>query len=331
MEEKSEVPVKEYHVQKDCWMFKKQSKKKKLLRDVFYLLAASVIYSISFHYFVSPSKFAPGGIGGVVAMVKHLIGVNSSTAGIDYSPLLIVLCNIPLLIPARKILSHEFAYKTFITTLLMTLILFIFDNFIDPSYKFSIMQVPVITEAEGGVGTRLISAIIGGALCGVTLAFSLKVNASTGGADIVGAILQKKNPHKSIAVMIFAVNSVILLISIFVYREQLLPVLLSIIYIYTSTKICDAILQGGKSGLKFEVITEHAQEISDEIIEKLGHGVTVCPAEGMFEHKNRSLLICIIKPRQIAKFQNIISKYPDTFAYVGQVNEIYGKFNKDTK
>jgi len=56
MEEKSEVPVKEYHVQKDCWMFKKQSKKKKLLRDVFYLLAASVFTAFHFTILFLPAN-----------------------------------------------------------------------------------------------------------------------------------------------------------------------------------------------------------------------------------------------------------------------------------
>ena len=86
-------------------------------------------------------------------------------------------------------------------------------------------------------------------------------------------------------------------------------------------------MYGAKSALKFEVITEHAEEISKEIIEKLGHAVTVTPAEGMFEHKNKVLLICVIKPRQTAKFQEIISRYPETFAYVGTVSEVIGKFN----
>ena len=90
-------------------------------------------------------------------------------------------------------------------------------------------------------------------------------------------------------------------------------------------------MQGSKSALKFEVITEHADEISKEIILQLGHGVTITPAEGMFEHRKKQLLICVINPRQTAKFTSIISKYPGTFAYVGSVNEIIGKFNKSEK
>ena len=177
------------------------------------------------------------------------------------------------------------------------------------------------------VGVRLVAAIIGGALSGISLAFALKINASTGGADVIGAMVQKKNPHKSVASMIFAVNCVILIISIYIYKDNLMPVFLSLVYMFVSSTVCDKILQGSKEALKFEVITEHAEEISEEIIKTLRHGVTITPAKGMFEHKNKSLLICVIKPRQIAKFQSIIAKYPETFAYVGQVNEIIGKFN----
>ena len=86
-----------------------------------------------------------------------------------------------------------------------------------------------------------------------------------------------------------------------------------------------------KSALKFEVVTEYAEEISKDIIEKLGHGVTVTPAVGMFEHHNKQLLICVISPRQVSKFQAIIRNYPDTFAYVGSVSEVIGKFNDDKK
>ena len=105
----------------------------------------------------------------------------------------------------------------------------------------------------------------------------------------------------------------------------------AIIHIFSGSVVCDRIMQGSKSALKFEVITEHAEEISKEIIEELGHGVTITPAKGMFEGRRKNLLICVIKPRQIARFQNIITKYPETFAYVGSVNEIIGKFNRGRK
>lgn len=318
-----EKEIVKYSVAKDDWVVP-EDKRKKTLSSVIFVFLAAAFYAVGFHYFVAPCNFAPGGIGGVVAMVKFVMYGSTSDGGgdIDYSSLLFVLCNIPLFIPAYKILSKEFVVKTAAVAVIMAIIMFLLDNYIDPNKDFSIKHA-------SEMGTRLLAALVGGAVCGLSLACALKTNASTGGADIVGAMIQKKNPHKSVASMIFAVNGVIFAISFFVYGDDTLPVFLSLIYTFTTTKTCDYIMYGTKNALKFEVITEHAEEISKDIIEKLGHGVTVTPAEGMFEHKNKVLLICVIKPRQTVQFQEIINRYPETFAYVGTVSEVIGKFNSE--
>ena len=318
-----EKEIVKYSVTKDYWVMP-TNKKTKYLSSAIYVFLAAFFYAAGFHYFVTPCSFAPGGIGGIVAMVQHALGESAANPLLqEYSSFLFIICNIPLLIPAYKLLNKEFVVKTAIVAVLIAVISFLFDSVIDKDFKFSINQTIKVTD----MGTRLLSAFVGGAVCGVSLACALKTNASTGGADIVGAMIQKKNPHRSLASMIFAVNGVIFAVSIAVYKENLIPVFLSLVYTYTTTKTCDFIMYGAKSALKFEVITEHAEEISKEIIEKLGHAVTVTPAEGMFEHKNKVLLICVIKPRQTAKFQEIISRYPETFAYVGTVSEVIGKFN----
>ena len=313
-----------YGIKKDYFLTP-VNKKKEILNLALYILISSFAYVFAFHYFVATCRFAPGGVGGIVAIVKHLMGATEQTSGFDYSSLLFLIVNIPLLIPAWKIVGKDFSLKTLITAILMTIMMILLDNVIDPQYKLSLTGEPNVPD----VGTRLIGAMLGGAVTGISLGCALKVNSSTGGADIVGAMVQKKHPHKSVASMIFAVNFVIMAVSIPVYKDNLMPVFLSLIYMVITTYICDRLLLSNKSALKFEVVTEHAEEISKEIIEQLGHGVTITPAIGMFEHKQKQLLICVISPRQVTRFQTIIRKYPGTFAYVGAVNEIIGKFNTD--
>lgn len=317
-----------YVVKKDYFLTP-VNKKKEFLKSAVFVFLSAFIYSAAFHYFVSSCNFAPGGVGGVVAIVKKLMGVaDSEKSGIDYSSLLFILVNIPMLAMAWKSLGRDFCVKTLITSVLITVFMFLLDNVIDPDYtKFSISG----KANETDIGLRLISAMIGGATTGVSLACALKVNSSTGGADIIGALIQKKYPHKSIATMICGVNAVIMAVSVPVYKENLLPVFLSLVFIFVTTIVCDKMLLSSKSALKFEVVTEYAEDISKEIIAKLGHGVTVTPAVGMFEHHDKQLLICVISPRQVSKFQSIIRKYPDTFAYVGSVSEVIGKFNDDKK
>ena len=328
------VESRKYKVEKDETRAKKPLLGKNL-QTCLYMFLSSLFFAVAYHYFIEPCKFAPGGLPGIVAMIQFKTGAISGTEGsTDYSTFLMVLVNIPLLIFAARVLNKSFAIKTFITAFVMTLMMFLLTN-LDAKYEFSILNGEYALDKDGhivvDVGTRLVAAILGGAMGGVSLAFAFKVNASTGGADVVGAMLQKKYPHFGVGAMIFVVNSVIMAISIFVYQDNLMPVFLSLIYMFATSVVCDAIMQGSKSALKFEVITEHADEISKDIIEEIGHGVTTTPAKGMFEGREKKLLICVIKPRQISKFQAIVARYPDTFAYVGSVNEIIGKFNRGSK
>lgn len=313
-----------YGVKKD-YSITPENKKRKTVKDIITVFLSAFTYVIAFHYFIATCQFASGGVGGVVAIVKYIIGATEKTSSFDYSSLAFLIVNFPLLIPAWKILGKEFSIKTGCTAILICVMMMLLDNVIDPEYKFSIVSG---NGAVTDIGTRLLASVMGGALTGVALALAFKINSSTGGADIVGAMVQKKHPHKSVAFMTFAVNCVIIGVSFFVYKNDLIPVFLSLVCLYATTAVCDKILQGSKSALKFEVITEYGEEISKEIIQTLGHGVTITPAEGMFEHKRKQLLICVINPRQIARFQSIVSKYNGTFAFVGSVSEVIGKFNK---
>lgn len=87
-------------------------------------------------------------------------------------------------------------------------------------------------------------------------------------------------------------------------------------------------MQGFKVAYKFEIVTTNPEGIAAEILEKLKHGVTMMPAVGMYSHENRSLLVCVIRKRQISDLQKIIKKYPDSFAYFSPTAEVIGKFIK---
>ena len=86
------------------------------------------------------------------------------------------------------------------------------------------------------------------------------------------------------------------------------------------------ILQGGKTALKFEVITQSAPELSARLLQELHHGVTVLPAQGMYSDTPRSLLICVVNRHQIVRFQEILAEFPGSFAYVSTISETMGNF-----
>ena len=76
------------------------------------------------------------------------------------------------------------------------------------------------------------------------------------------------------------------------------------------------------------MVTDQAEELSARIFRDLQHGVTVLPALGMYSETQKHLLICVVNRHQIVKFQEILSEYPGTFAYVSEVNETMGNFKR---
>ncbi len=101
-------------------------------------------------------------------------------------------------------------------------------------------------------------------------------------------------------------------------------------YCYLTSKISDNFLKGGKKALKFEVVTKEAEALSHRLFQELRHGVTVVPALGMYSEEEKNLLVCVVNRHQIVKFQEILSQFPGSFAYVSEVNETMGNFKRIT-
>ena len=64
----------------------------------------------------------------------------------------------------------------------------------------------------------------------------------------------------------------------------------------------------------------------EEIIKKLGHGVTEIRAQGMYSHTDKYMLVCIIRKKQVGEMMKIIKKYKGSFASFSKVNEVFGRF-----
>ena len=78
--------------------------------------------------------------------------------------------------------------------------------------------------------------------------------------------------------------------------------------------------------MKFEIITRDYDAISHEIITELKHTATLVPAKGMYSGKDTDLLICVCHKFQVARMQEIIQKYPGTFATLSAVSDTIGNF-----
>ena len=266
------------------------------------------VMGLSYELFVFPNSFAPAGINGLITMIQYLFHIN-----IGYLSLLI---NLPLILLAWTKLDPDFARKSLAFVLVFSAVTLVLGR----------MDLSGIAYDTGS--SAILGPVAAGVISGAVYGVVLRQNGSTGGTDIIAAWVRKKHPEASLVWVIFILNASVAVLSFFVYGCQFEPVILCLLYCYLSSRISDGILKGVKSALKFEVVTREPEALSRRLLQELHHGVTVLQGEGMYSETPRAVLICVVNRHQIVRFQEILSEFPDAFAYVSTVNETLGNFKK---
>ncbi|HEY8444123.1 MAG TPA: YitT family protein [Clostridia bacterium] len=273
------------------------------------LFLASAFRAFGVHSFIVPNVFAPGGVTGIASMVEILSG------GKINSGYVIFILNVPLILLAWKFINWKFALKTLCSTILISLMLIGLEQ-IELYTSWTFRYAP---------DNKILAALAGGVLNGTSLAILLKIGGSTGGTDILAALVNQKYSATSISYFIFFFDAIIVLISAVLFTS-LDPIMLSIVEMYVGAKVSEAILQGFKSAVRFEIITDNPDELAAVIMQKLNRGVTCIKARGMHTNKERNLLICLVRKRQVSTMRKLIKEYaPNSFTYISQASEVIGE------
>lgn len=273
----------------------------------------ALLASVNYELFVFPNQFAPSGINGICTMVQHITGIS-----VGYLSLLI---NVPLALWCYIEVSKPVALRSMVYVLTFSLGLLILD-------KVDLSAFAYVTEN----GTsKILGPLVAGLIQGYVYSILVRASAYSGGTDFISAIIHHRDPNKSVFGMSFAINAVIAAGSYFVYGYQMEPVILCILYSFMSSTVAERQMKSGREAVCFEIITNHPQEISGELIQKLGHSATLVPARGMYSGKETNLLICVVNKTQAASVARIVRKYPNTFAVMDPVSEVMGNFKNLSK
>ena len=285
--------------------------RKKVL-TYFVIVVVAVISALNYELFIFPNKFAPAGLNGICTMIQYVFGIN-----VGYMSLLI---NIPLALLVYFKVSKPLALRSMVYVVVNSVTLVLLD-YVDLS------AFVYITET----GTsKILGPLVGGVIFGTCYSWLLKASAYSGGTDFIAALIHKKRPDQSVIGLIFTMNALVAIVSYFVYDYQMEPVILCILYSFTSSTVSERNTKSGRSAIRFEIVTDHPEELADEIIYKLHHSATLIPAKGMYLGRETNILICVVNKTQIAALSAVIRKYPNTFAVMSSVSEVMGNFKHVT-
>ena len=277
------------------------------------IMIIAFICALNYEMFIFPNRFAPAGLNGICTMIQHITGIS-----IGYLSFLI---NVPLAIWVYLQVSKPLAIRSMVYVVTFSVSAVILD-YVDIS--------AFVYYTENG-NSAILGPLVAGIIFGGCYALLLKASAYSGGTDFIAAIIHKFYPEKSVFFLIFSMNVVVAIASYFVYDYQIEPVILCILYSFMSSTVSERLTKNGRSAVRFEIITDYPEEISNAIINKLHHSATLIPGRGMYLNKEVSMLFVVVNNSQVTKLAEICRKYPNTFAIIDPVSEVMGNFKKIDK
>lgn len=287
------------------------------LKQYLMVLLGTFIVAAAYMLFISPYRFMPGGVYGISIMVHHL-----TRGTFDMFPdgfpigTLALLIDIPLTIIGTKILGPRFGFKTVLGFVSMS----VFTSVLEYFWGYQ----PLVE------GEPLLSAIFGGVLVGIGSGLVFKAHATTGGSDIIAAILAKYT-RGQLGLMQIYVDSAIVLLALAAFHEWSIP-LFSWIIIFITGKCIDVVLQGLNVEKALIIITEHPEEIREVIINKMDRGGTFFNGRGMYHNQERNILFTVLSRRQAELLKDFIREIdPKAFLAILDASEVLGEGFKDLK
>ena len=299
----------------------KESKKvkvKSLLKehaiDLSVAVIAGLIVSLAYFFFQNSNDFAPGGVGGLATITYHMAGLN----GVPWAYFML-LFNLPIFVLVTIFVNRKLGVYLIIYMLVQSFGTMLWE---------ALGCVPYCATTYGEDFEIVFACILTGVISGAGFSIMLRHFGASGGTYAISALLKRANPGLNIAYVAFLLDSSVVAVAFFVYGMRITPTVCTLINLFVANIVVDNLLSGVKVGYKFEIITEHPEEIAAELMEKLERGVTEMRVEGMYTHSKKYMLVCIISKKQIGEMMKIIRRYPGSFASYTKVNEIFGRFIK---
>lgn len=264
------------------------------------MLIGCLIAACSINLFVVPSHLLTGGVTGIAIIIYYLaelpIGIQS------------FLYNIPLLIASYKLLGKNYTIDVIIGTVL-------FSVCIDAT-RFLNAYAPLGDET-------MLAAIYGGVFIGTGYGIVFRMNGSTGGFDILGAIF-KKFYSMNIGSVIFAFNCLIVAAAGVLFGIKL--AMFTMIYMFVVGQFTDKVIAGLNQSKAVLIISEKSREIANAIMNDVGRGVTFLHGEGAFSGEEREIVMVVVRLTQLGKLK-IITQAIDrnAFMIVMSAGEVMGR------
>ena len=279
-------------------------KKKDWYLDYLLIIVGTGLMALAINSVFDATGLVTGGFSGIAILVKHWTG-EIIDGGVPLWLTNITL-NIPLFFLGWRIKGFSFVKKALVGEISLSTWLAI---------------QPVWNIAGDDL---LLAAVYGGVILGIGIGMVFLGQGTTGGTDMMAALIQKYMRHYSIAQIMQFIDGSIVIVGMYVFGVE--RALYAIIAVFLVTKVSDGIIEGLKFSKSVYIITDKPKEISQMVMHDLDRGITGISAKGMYSGEDKLMLFCVVGKKELVLLKEKIDEIdPSAFVIVGDAREVHGE------
>ncbi len=269
-------------------------------KDYIFITLGMAIYAFGFCAFILPEKVVIGGLAGIGTIVYFLWGI--PVAVTQYA------LNLTLLAIAYKVVGRKFVLGTIFGVTMIS----VFVAWFQPLFS------------EGFTNEAFMNVVIGGMLCGIGIGMTFVHNGSSGGTDIVAAMVSKKTNVTIGRMMLY--TDVFIISSSFFLTHSMEKVVFGFIVLVLVSYMADMVINTNRQAVQFTIFSEHWEEIAIAINNEAHRGCTVLTGMGWYSKHEVKMLIVMCRKIESVNIARIVKSIdPNAFCTQANVNGVYGK------
>lgn len=272
-------------------------------KDIFFITLGLMCYAIGWAAFLLPYQITTGGVTGISAIIFYATGFP-----IQYTYFII---NAVLMLCSFKILGFKFTLKTTYGIFMLTFLLGFFSDLIG-------------TQQIIGEGQEFMACMVGAALCGIGLGIVFANNGSTGGTDIIAAVINKYRDVTFGRMILYC--DIIIISSCYFVFEDWKRVVFGFATLVVISYVLDLIVNSARQSVQFMIFSKEYAKIADRIISETHRGVTVLDGTGWYSKNGVKVLVVMAKKSQsVSIFRLVKDIDPNAFISQSSVIGVYGE------
>lgn len=291
-------------------------------RDLLVVFAGVLIYTVGFSFLIYPQRVTTGGLMGISNIITIVTGI---PVDIPYNTI-----NISLLIIAFLFLDKNFFIKTLIGIGMLAVLVPIATRYVIPDPTNEAYWHLMILKDQ-----PLLALILGSMMTGLGLGFVFSVNGSTGGTDVIVALISRYR-NMSFSRLYVATDATIVLFS-FVANVYLADIkidplvafdkiVMSFIQVVLLGITMEWYTSGNRQSVQFLIFSSKCKEINEAITSRLHRGCTILEATGGYTGQPQKVLLVVVRKQQSVAISRVIEEIdPKAFVSQGAVKGVYGE------